>query len=73
MLKKTSSFVLTSLKASTYGKKYASAFRSLRPPTGKARVLARAGRAGEKTAFLNILSSFAYNVATSTVISDDSD
>jgi putative membrane protein len=31
MLKKASSFVLASLKASTYGKEYASAFRSLRP------------------------------------------
>jgi hypothetical protein len=31
MLKKASSFVLASLKASTYGKEYASASRSLRP------------------------------------------
>ena len=30
----------------------------LRPPTGKARVLARAGWAGEKVAFLNILELF---------------
>ena len=40
MLKKASSFVLASLKASTYGKEYASASRSLRP---------------RWTAFLNIL------------------
>jgi len=31
MLKKASGIVLASLKASTYGKEYASAFRSLRP------------------------------------------
>ena len=31
MLQKPSSFVLTSLKASTYATEYASAFRSLRP------------------------------------------
>ncbi len=41
MLKKASSFVLASLKASTYGKEYASASRSLRP---------------RWAAFLNILS-----------------
>ncbi len=40
MLKKAPSFVLTSLKASTYRQEYASAFRSLRP---------------RRAAFLNIL------------------
>jgi len=55
MLKKAASVVLASLGTSTYRKEYVSVPRSLRPPTGKARVLARAGWAGEKTAFLNIL------------------
>jgi hypothetical protein len=70
MLKKAASFVLASLGTSTYRKKYASVPRSLRPPTGKARVPVeerlsrqarggwvrqRAGWAGEEMAFLNIL------------------
>jgi hypothetical protein len=42
MLKKACSFVLASLKSSTYRTEYASAFRSLRP-FGKGRVLARLG------------------------------
>jgi len=40
MLKKAASFVLASLRGSTYGKEYASPLRSLRP---------------RRTAFLNIL------------------
>ncbi len=61
MLKKASSFVLASLKASTSWVPVASdmqrvtSFRSLRPRLGKGRVLARLGWAGETKAFLTIL------------------
>jgi hypothetical protein len=50
MLKKSSSFVLTSLKGSTYGTEYASPLRSLRPC---------------QKAFLNILRAALIQPATS--------
>ena len=61
MLKKASSFVLASLKASTSwvpvdpDMQRVTACRSLRPRLGKGRVLARLGWAGETKAFLTIL------------------
>jgi len=57
MLKKAVSFVLASLRDSTYGKEYVVASSLAAADPGKARVLARAGWAGETTAFLNILKS----------------
>jgi hypothetical protein len=55
MLKNASSFVLASLKASTYGVQYASTFRSLRPwPRNGASRRAGAGWV-RASAFLNIL------------------